>query len=147
MKSDSLKTGKLQLISLEDLHQQSQNWLSTLAFWKDEIRFMHNLINKNFVYFFSKDQKGSLDALVNKISEIEETKLNILKSEVVNHEKNLSDHMKYNTDLDMQNFRLEHADITKHFDVFLNNYRLIKRELFRLAENALKEKDIKRLVS
>lgn len=147
MKSDSLKTSKLQLISLEDLHQQSQNWQSTLAFWKDEIRFMHNLINKNFVYFFSNDQKGSLDALVNKISEIEETRLNSLKSEVVNHEKNLSDHMKYNTDLDMQNFRSEHAAISKHFDLFLTNYRLIKRELFRLAENALKEKDIKRLVS
>ncbi len=147
MKSDSLKNSNPKLVSLEELHQESRNWLSAVAFWKDEIRFMRNLIVKNFVYFFSNDHKGSLEALVNKISEIDETRLNVLKSEVINHEKNLSDHLKYNTELDMQNFRIEHANISKHFNLFLNNYRLIKSELFRLSENAMKEKDIKRLVS
>ena len=147
MKQDALKSGKFKPASLEVLHQESRNWLSTVAFWKDEVRFMHNLIVKNFIFFFSNDQKGSLDALVKKITEIEETKLNVLKAEVVNHEKRLSDHLKYQVDLDLQDFRTEHTGITEHFNLFQNNYRMLKSELFRLAESAMKEKDMKRLVS
>jgi uncharacterized protein YfkK (UPF0435 family) len=147
MKSPTLKNPNLEQLSLEELHQESRNWLSTIAFWKDEVRFMHNLINKNFVYFISKDQKGSLDALLNKVTEIEKEKLNALKTSVINHEKHLSDSLKNLTDLNINNFLDEHRKISKDFVSFKVNYRLFKGELFRLAEEVLKEKDIKKLVS
>jgi hypothetical protein len=147
METLSLKNRDLKQFSLEDLHQESQTWLSTIAFWKDEVRFMHNLINKNFVYFFTSDEKGSLNALIKKLTEIEKARLDTLKTKVVNHEKRLFSDLKTHTELDKQNFRKEHLTILKDFYLFQNNYRLIKSELFRVAEKAMKEKNMKQLVS
>jgi len=147
MKSPTLENRNLEKINLEELHQESRSWLSSVAFWNDEVRFMHNLINNNFVYFVSKDQKGSLNALINKITAIEKVDLETLKMKVIKHEEILSHHLKNHTAFDLNNFNKEHQTISNDFAIFQNNYRLLKGELFRLAEEVLKEKDLKRLVS
>jgi hypothetical protein len=40
------KTELLLGAGLNVLHQESHEWQETLAFWKDEIRFFANLLNK-----------------------------------------------------------------------------------------------------
>ncbi|SRR5690606_2978857 len=147
MNADELKNSLPKQTMLEKLHEESRNWLSSIAFWKDEIRFMHRLINDNFVYFLAKDQAGSFNALQTKIRESVETRLNVLKVEVVNHEKRISDHLKYDIDLDFQFFTKEHENIANDIARFQTNYRLVKTELFNQAEEVLKEKDIKKLVA
>jgi tRNA U34 5-carboxymethylaminomethyl modifying GTPase MnmE/TrmE len=146
MKTTIFENQKFEPISLGKLHQESRNWLSAIAFWKDEVRFMQNLINKNFVYFFSNNDKDSLKVLLKRIQEMEKTKLDTLKKKVINHEKHLADYSKNKTDFNEQIVRKEHAVLTNDLDLFQTNYRLIKTELFRLAEEVLKEKDIKQLV-
>ena len=147
MKSPTSENRNLEKISLEKLHQESRNWLSSVAFWNDEVRFMHNLINNNFVYFVSKDRKGSLNALINKITAIEKVDLEALKIKVIKHEEVLSHHLKNHTAFDLDSFNNEHQKISKDFAIFQNNYRLLKGELFRMAEEVLKEKDLKQLVN
>ncbi len=147
MKTLTVKKRNLKHINLEELHQESRTWLSSISFWKDEVSFMHNLINKNFVYFFSTEKRGSLDALIKKITEIEKIKLNALELQVINHEKHLADYLRNRIEVDEENFKKEHATISHDLDLFQTNYRLIKTELFRVAEKVIKEKDIKQLIS
>ena len=147
MKSISLKKRLLDQFTTEELHNESKTWLSTIAFWKDEVKFMHQLINQNFVYFFSNDDKGSLNALLDKITTIEKTKLDVLKSKVINHEKILADYIKFGTELDEEAFKKDHGAISKEFDLFQSNYRMVKSEIFRFAESVLKNKDIKKILS
>ncbi len=147
MKSPTFENKKFEPISLEKLHKESRHWLSVIAFWKDEVRFMQNLINKNFIYLFSKNDKDSLKALLKRIQEIEKTKLESLKTKVINHEKHLANYSKNKTDFNEQIVKKEHTILSNDMDLFQTNYRLIKTELFRLAEEVMKEKDIKQLVS
>ena len=147
MKSISLKKRLLDQFTIQELHEESKIWLSTIAFWKDEVKFMHHLINENFVYFLSNDEKGSLNALLKKITEIEKNKLDTLKTKVIHHEKTLSNYLQYGKELDEEKFKNDHENISKEFDFFQNNYRLVKSEIFRFAENVLKKKDIKQILS
>jgi hypothetical protein len=54
---ESPKTSYLLEGSLEVLHQQTREWLSEMALWKDEIRFFRSLINKRLIKVKSEEDR------------------------------------------------------------------------------------------
>ncbi|MFT4680168.1 MAG: hypothetical protein ACJAV7_002865 [Flavobacteriales bacterium] len=51
-------------VSLEELHKVSLFWKSTVAFWRLEMRFFQNFIDKYFMEVASPDYLGRTTKLV-----------------------------------------------------------------------------------
>ena len=53
--------------SLEDLHQVSQYWLSEIEFWKTELNFFQEMLDKHCPQIKTPEQKKELDHFQNLI--------------------------------------------------------------------------------
>ncbi|MCB0689237.1 MAG: hypothetical protein KDC53_22015, partial [Saprospiraceae bacterium] len=76
----------IEFYDLEDLHQQSREWLSDVAFWQDEADFLKRLIDKNFVHLMTGEGLSTAIRLSEKISNLRNTELKNLFEMIKLHE-------------------------------------------------------------
>jgi hypothetical protein len=135
MKLLTKKTTFLLKAPLEVLHSESVEWLEEIEFWKDEVAFFYKLIMKetkeNPDVFKTKEAKE----VEKKLIQVAVHSLDELKLEVTEHEKFLARLME-NSKLDAQLYHDRHASIVSKFAQFGNEYKQMKKEVFRLAEKA-----------
>ncbi len=75
---------------VEEFHRTAREWLSLLAFWKDEHRFMTDLINKHYVFLLSE---ASVDGIRQLERELNRWFAEVKGTEelVIQHEKLLAE--------------------------------------------------------
>ena len=49
------------------LHHISKDWSLEIDFWKDELLFMQNLMQKHFLFFFEKERLDVVNDLSNQL--------------------------------------------------------------------------------
>ena len=76
---------------LDHLHKQSREWLSDMAFWKDEAIFLKRLIDKNFVHLMTGEGLSTAIKLSEKISHLIDIELKNLTGLVEIHEGKLAE--------------------------------------------------------
>lgn len=132
---ESAKSDFLLEAPLEILHEESQEWLDEVEFWKDEIAFFYALIvgktRKSTAVLKTKEGKSIENHLVYVSAET----LNDLKLEVQTHERFLSRLMDDVT-LSEQTYRSKHKAIAKKIHDFENEFREMKKKVFQLAKKA-----------
>ena len=126
---------------LEVLHNESQEWLEEIEFWKDEAAFFYSFIIEktklNPSAFITKDAKDIEKHLIYVSAE----KLNDLKIEVQEHEKFLY-RLIDNVKLDDQLYRSRHKAITEKIHLFENEFKEMKRKIFLNVEKTIIKKKI-----
>tara|TARA_R110000744_G_scaffold379259_1_gene496873 strand:- start:960 stop:1361 length:402 start_codon:yes stop_codon:yes gene_type:complete len=110
--------------SLEMLHQESIEWLETIAFWKDETKFFANLLK-------NKDSKSSEFAkMLENLNKIHENLFDYLEDDIVLHEKLLSRLHKGEKGLSDWDYREKHRSLGERIDLFTNDFREFKKMVF-----------------
>jgi hypothetical protein len=110
--------------SLDVLHQESKEWLDTIAFWKDETKFFANLLNR-------KEAKTSEYAkMLSNLDKIHENLFDYLEDDIVQHEKVLSRLYKGQKGLSDGDYREKHRSLGERMDLFTNNFREFKKMVF-----------------
>lgn len=130
---------------LEDLHTQSREWLSDLAFWKDEADFLRRLIDKNFVHLMTGEGLRTAVQLSEKISTLSDIEVKNLIDLVRIHEGKLAELMEKPQEKREESFRKEHKLLARRFrDLAMENMS-VKRRIFASAEKILHDEKIKAL--
>ena len=110
--------------SLEMLHQESIEWLDTIAFWKDETKFFANLLK-------NKDSKSSEFAkMLENLNKIHENLFDYLEDDIVLHENLLSRLHKGEKGLSDWDYREKHRSLGERIDLFTNDFREFKKMVF-----------------
>lgn len=118
------KTELLLGAGLNVLHQESHEWQETLAFWKDEIRFFANLLNK-------KDIKESeYGKMLKNLDKIHENLFDYLSDDIIAHEKLLARLIKGEKGLSDGNYRDQHRKLNERMDVFSKDFKELKKMVF-----------------
>ena len=117
--------------SLESLHEESINWLKTILFWEDESKFYKDLLEEKLFQHISLDDKNKINSLLNYVIV---SKLDSFKSEVLIHEKSLSQVL--NSNSDSYDFRQKHRLYTQHFIELERQTQQIKSGVFELYKLA-----------
>ena len=118
-------------LTLEILHQQSKNWLSEIAFWRDEIAFFYSLVagkTKQKLLLYSKKniQRIEKELIIMTAEEISK-----LEREVEEHEKNLGHLMESEHNKDEEGYRKKHYQLTLLFNSFENKIKSLRKEVFK----------------
>jgi hypothetical protein len=125
------------------LHRMSRKWLSDLGFYKDELLFMQNLLQKHFLYFFEKERINIVNPLAKRLSYTLKKQLEQLEKEVSAHESQLVQTIKIGIKTDEKKYRMAHATLDDSFLQFEEDLKLAKQKLFQIAEKVLKEEKMK----
>ncbi|MEZ4991225.1 MAG: hypothetical protein R2824_12465 [Saprospiraceae bacterium] len=142
----NLVMGYWQYAALDHLHERSRNWLSEIAFWKEEILFMKHLITNHFTFFIDPKRISRTTTLTNQLHVIEND-LQTLEENVREHEHHLKEVMQTNSDKLEKEYRKEHGSLENLLDNFVNDFKAGKRAVFKTAEEVLKEERMQRFIA
>lgn len=118
--------------SLAVLHQQSSEWLETIAFWKDETRFFASLLQGPGSV--SPDKKDSSEMLRN-LDRLHEMLYEYLADEIREHEHLLSQIEKGTEGIADVKYREAHRSLKEKMGKFTKDFRKFKSMVFSYAKN------------
>lgn len=129
MKTTSKPKNELLLgVGLNVLHRESTEWLSTIAFWKDEIKFFANLL---------ENKEGLISEYGEMIQNLEKIHKNLfdyLADDIMEHERLLSRLEKGEKGLSDWDYREKHQTLAASMLLFTNEFREFKKMVFGYAK-------------
>ena len=118
------KTELLLGAGLDVLHQESSEWLDTIAFWKDETKFFANILGKREI------KESEYGKMLNYLDKIHENLFDYLSEDIKDHEKLLSRLQKGEMGIADGDYREEHKRLGESMILFENDFREFKKMVF-----------------
>ncbi|WP_055443443.1 hypothetical protein [Lacinutrix himadriensis] len=125
------KTQYLLGAGLDVLHFESREWLETIDFWKDEIRFFNDLLKKKEA---SEKNNAAYENMLKNLDKVHADLFNDLKESVVEHEQLLSKIELAEKGLSDNNYREKHAQLLARMNTFTKDFKTFKSILFDYAK-------------
>lgn len=125
---------------LDELHKMSRFWISEIAFWKDETRFLQKLLGTYFMQLV--EEEGTLkhgNMLMESLDAFQNETLSGLLKGVQNHEKHLAvllENPFHDTEIA---YREEHQRLEGRVSGVMKEFQLLKKEIMLLSEHFLHE--------
>jgi hypothetical protein len=147
MEPNKIKGKYQEWLSPEIIHKATLNWLSELNFIKDENLFFDDLIKSYTLQLIEAKHFNEGKVITDELKEIKKETNRILEV-VTMHEKALQilvdgiDQVK-----EEEAYRKEHLRLIIDVSNFQKKHREIKKRIFKLIKNILKEGKQKRLLS
>ncbi|UOB18899.1 hypothetical protein [Abyssalbus ytuae] len=131
----------------QQLYTLTEHWKSDLLFYKDDLKFLHHLVNKYFVWILKKENIHKIHTIGKNLAE-ENKRCNELLSNIDTHLKRLSALIDNPFKYDSHALRSEHEKLEDNINWFIQNFRKHKKETFLITEHAVgKEKSEKFLTA
>jgi hypothetical protein len=134
----SSKTTYLLEAGLEILHEQSNEWLNEISFWREEITFFYSIIIKKTHLSVPVDSKDALNQIEEELGLISGGKLEKLQQEVEEHERSLYLFLKDKNGSERE-YRETHKKLVLEFEDFEKKFKEIKRDIFGLIKLITKD--------
>ena len=129
--------------SIDELHHDSRNWLSEIKFINYEMKFLYNLLTSNYIELLSFGLDIKVKELFKKIA-LEKKSGNALSKLIIEHEKILSDLIQTNSVTSNKNYLETHKKFEIEIAIYLERYKELKKEIFKIMERTLKKKGQKK---
>ncbi len=117
---------------LDVLHFESREWLDTIAFWKDEVKFFDHLLKKKET---SKNNNPEYENALKNLDHIYANLFEDLEDSIVEHEKLLSRIEHGEKGLSDDNYRQKHRHILLRINTFKTDFKTFKRIVFDYAKS------------
>lgn len=117
--------------SLADLHQQSSEWLETVAFWKDETRFFASLLEGSGT---ENPNKKDQSEMLRNLDRLHEMLFEYLADEIREHEHLLSKIEKGVQGIADARYREAHRSLQEKMAKFTLDFRKFKSLVFSYAK-------------
>jgi hypothetical protein len=112
---------------LDILHFESREWLETIAFWKDEVRFFDNLLKKKEAL---EKNNSDYEKMLKNIDKIYRDLFEDLEDSIIEHEQLLSRIEKAEKGLSDNDYREKHRHLFSRMNTFKNDFKTFKRIIF-----------------
>jgi len=126
------KTQYLLGAGLDVLHFESREWLDTIDFWKDEIRFFNDLLKKKEG---SKINNLDYENMLKNLNKIHSYLFEDLEYSIIEHEKLLSRIELAEKDLSDEDYREKHRVLLLRMNTFSNDFKTFKKIVFDYAKD------------
>ncbi|CAM4268746.1 hypothetical protein [Zobellia nedashkovskayae] len=129
MKTKTLnpKTELLLGAGLDVLHFESEEWLSNIAFYKDETRFFADLIEKRKTNDAAQTAYGQI---LENLDTVHKELFDYLANDIEEHERLLSRLELGEKGLADADYRDKHRQLKKRMEGFTSNFRQFKKMVF-----------------
>jgi hypothetical protein len=144
MKTKKSKDWVGRVKDIDELHHDSQNWLSEIEFIKDEMKFLTNLLSSHYIDLMDTGRQTNIKEFVKEIS-VEKKTGKALYTLIHDHEKVMSDLINAKSVTTNKNYLDTHRKFEQEMIVFLRRYKKLKKGVFKMLELTMKKKHQKNL--
>lgn len=137
---------KVDIKKYYELHDQSVTWINEIQFMADEQVFLEHLLSSHFLELSSSKLYETTKKLVRKLKEVE-TIGNDLMDKIQIHNSHLSVIIENFNEEDQLAIDREHISIKKDLDDYLLKFRYVKKKIFGIIKEILKDHKKKRLIN
>jgi hypothetical protein len=125
------KTHYLLGAGLDVLHFESREWLETIAFWKDEVKFFDHLLKEKEL---SGANNPDYERMLKNLDKIHLDLFKDLEESIAAHERLLSRIEKGEKGLADGDYREKHRLIFSRMNTFTTDFKTFKRIVFDYAK-------------
>ncbi|MCF4101388.1 hypothetical protein L1I30_06905 [Gillisia sp. M10.2A] len=129
----NLKRAFLLEAGLNVLHFESKEWLDTIAFWKDEIKFFDNLLKKTSP---KDERKIDTKKMLEDLDGIHSNLFKSMHEDIIAHEKQLSQLEKGAKGIADAAYRERHRELSARMDDFKSNFFIFKKIVFQYVKDS-----------
>jgi hypothetical protein len=115
-------------VGLNALHNESKEWLNTIAFWKDEAKFFKDLLDRE------KVNASEYGQMLQYMDKVHETLFDYLAEDIVAHESLLSRLIEGKKGLADEDYRERHTILRDQIDLFTKDFMEFKKMVFGYAK-------------
>jgi hypothetical protein len=124
-------------LSLQDLHQRTLEWESSLELWKRELSFFRKLIDQYGRQLHLREEINEREHFRFLLSFYSGELMNSLSNKIRLHETNLKPLIRGKNTQDEQAYRDEHQQLEKQMKAIEREFHCYKGELFSLVEKVI----------
>jgi hypothetical protein len=117
---------------LDVLHFESREWLDTIYFWKDEVRFFEHLLKRQESL---SDSEQNTSEMLKSLDKIHADLFEAMEEDILEHEKLLSRLEKGERGLSDGDYREKHRILTARMDTFSDDFKNFKKVVFEFVKN------------
>lgn len=130
--------------SVDELHHDSKVWVSEINLISDEIRFLEHLLSANYIDFLAAGLHKKIEDHVKQIS-VQKNSGATLLDLIHEQEKVLSELIKTESVTGNINYIENHKKLEIEVNTYLNKYKNLKQQIFKIVENVMKKTAQKKL--
>ena len=130
----SPKTTYLLEADLVVLHEESQEWLNEISFWRDEIAFFYTLMIRKVDKEYSLEDKNELAHIQDEILSLSGREFTDIETIINQHESYLASLLKNNLLKDEQDYRNRHKVMASQMHAFNIRMQKLKKHIFTLVK-------------
>jgi hypothetical protein len=130
----------------KELHVLTTHWKSDVDFYKDELRFLRELIDKYFIWLIEDNNLYKAQKLVIRLTDTEKELENILKA-VVSHVKQIEKFITNEFVYSEVFFSDEHTRLENKMTAFMKLFRGLKKDIFAVTKEVIEGEKMNHLLS
>ena len=130
---------------LQSLYVVTKHWESDIEFLQDELNFFKLLIDKHLVLLIDPKNIEKTRSMVSHVIDLEKDRA-LLEDRIQLHIQHLADLVKDPFIQKVPDYREEHAKLEVDFPAFVQKFRHVKSEVFKLTEWVIHSDKIKRVI-
>ncbi|NAS11910.1 hypothetical protein [Poritiphilus flavus] len=122
-----------------------EHWKSDLDFYTDDLRFLHHLIDKYFIWITKRENLDMVKELRIQIAQLKE-KCNELLEAVKSEMHHIASMMETPEDKKPELSREECEELEKEFTGFVKSFRANRKEVFKITEYIMDSEELPSLL-
>lgn len=130
----------------KELYALTQHWASDLAFYGDDLRFLHHLLKSYYMWLFLEERADQGSKVAKRLAMLE-SRRDALARQTQEHLSHLADLIDDPFKYDSQKFRGDHAVLEEEITHFVKDFRECKKEAFTLSKPLVGSEEFLRQVS
>lgn len=120
----------------QQLYVLTEHWKSDLEFYNDDLKFLHRLIDKYFIWMSKKENIDLVRDIEIGLLEMD-NQSSMLLQEVNKHIHHLAELIDNPLAYDSQIFRTEHEKLEDDLAAFVKDFRKNRKEVFMVTEHVI----------
>ncbi len=129
----------------EELYFLAKHWKSDLEFYKDELRFLHNLIEKYLIWITKKENLKSV-ADIRKAEHNLSLHCEALREKVSSHLEMAATIAKEHTGTSAEKFFKNHEELENEIASFVKTFRESRKEVFKVTEYVMDSEELRNIL-
>jgi len=137
----STQQNKIGEVNWQELYILTDHWKSDLEFYKDDLRFLHHLIDKYIIWITKDDNLNLVKNIQKNLFEIRKKSMDLMK-EVTTHRGNLGLMVENPVQSSNPQFIEDHEALEDKMSKFVKLFRSNRKEVFSITEYVIDSEEL-----
>ena len=129
----STQENTFEAVNWQELYILTDHWKSDLNFYKDDLRFLHHLIEKYIIWITKDDNLNLVKNIQKNLFEIRNEGIDLMK-EVISHQSNLGLMVENPVQSSNPQFVKDHEALEDKISKYVKSFRSNRKEVFKITE-------------